>query len=418
MSAHIRNSTVDDDSAATLSLLDYASLSMGLEVVPHRALEVFACFGLDATTGPRAMGAWSVWLKSEPRAAAECTQMRARMRAHWERWDAHAWAMKMTPSPSDPGEPVVESRREERSQVRTRQREGLSDSPKIAGATLPASVHLAPLGCRSLSLSTIDLASLSMALEVLPERAVDVLATFGARTESARAAAKGALAVLIESSQLDRAQWERMRASMRDHWRRWAAANPKVTAALKHRPRKSYVRPARFLPPVVETTVAAPLPSPPPAVLSLVDYARMRRELDRTPHRADAIHGAYGLDRLTAERELAAWTRRLQEHPDERAQLAQLWSELEAAQAPLAQRPAPSTSTPPIDLFTYSVLCVELDIDPSRSELIYTRVGLTDPAARERAHTHWQARFEVDPAARSEWFMQVDRLRRNWRKTS
>jgi hypothetical protein len=237
-----------------------------------------------------------------------------------------------------------------------------------------------------------------------------------------------------------------MRRSMQDHWRRWAEANPKQSFLALFRPRKSYERPSRFSVQPASVTPANEVTNVPveEPTLTLLDYARMTIQLEATPERADAIHRAYGLDRAKGEREARAWWRRLRADPVERARFDQIRMEVvaarsapptsfvpqtQASQPPAVQSmrsvppPAPAPpaapaapAEPPIDLFTYSVLCVELDMDPARSEEIYRRTGLADHGARERAHGYWQERFAVDPRSRTEWFMQVDRLRRNWRK--
>jgi hypothetical protein len=378
MSAAEQRNAVDEPTSA-LSLLDYASLSMGLELLPHRALELFRSFGLDGLTGPRAMGSWETWLKNRPRESAECAQMRGRMRAYWVRWDAQ------TPLPQAPKVPE-EGFAPRTSEIRVVQ--------------------------QRLELSVMELASMSMALELFPARRDEILVTFGARTENARRDAARALAEVLASSHLDVTQWQTMRTRMRAHWTRWDEATPRQGPPRpKFRPRKSYQPPARFRPPPTEasTPPSESAVVPQPSVLTLLDYVRLSLALERvSPDRAEALYRQAGLDRATGDQEVLAWKRRLADCDEERTRFHRLRDELLAASAPMR-----APAQPPISLFEYSVLCVELDLDPTNGEEIHRRLGLVDAPSRERAHAYWQGRFEVDEAARAEWFSHVERLRRS-----
>ena len=369
-----------EEPASPLSLLDHASLSMGLELLPHRSLEIFRSFGLDAVTGPRAMATWSAWLQTKPREAAEHAQMRARMRAYWVRWDGQ--------TPSVQPVVVTEPRFE----------------PEASGIRLAQP---------RLELSVIELASMSMGFELFPGRRDEILATFGAKTDQARRDAAQALGAILASPHLDLQQWQTLRARMRDHWIRWDAATPMRGAPRAlFRPRKSYQPPARFRPrdaePAPATTTGMPAE---PSVLTLLDYARLSLALERvSPDRADSILRQAGLDRESGHREVLAWKQRLAGSAEERARYQRFRDDLLAS---WNVAPVVAPAAPPIGLFEYALLCVELDLDPTNGEEIHRRMGLHDETSRKQAHAYWQGRFENDEAARGEWFSHVERLRRS-----
>lgn len=395
-----------------LSLLEYASLSMGLELLPHRRGEVLAYFGLTDDSGRAETDAWKVRLGASPSESMEHDRLRVRMRDFWARWDASTpprWTGDRSRPPSAPSAP--------------------SNVFVVRTAERPA-------------LSALDHASLSMALELLPQRRDEVYATFGIRTARARVEAQSTLAEILVSKDTDPTSWSTQRESMRDYWRRWDAATPRAArTSAKYRARKTYEPPARF-----RAEAPAPIadessePHPSPTVLTLIDYASLSLQLERAPaHKSHEILTAFRLDREVGEREIAAWKRRLADHGDERARFHEMRDQILAGRAaektppptppmgafqgsPRATAPAPSIPPrsahhpdAPISLLEYSVLCVELDVDPGRSETVYARLGLIDAAARDGVHEYWQTRFQAEPSAHREWFTMVERLRRNWK---
>ncbi len=91
----------------TLTLLEYASLRMGLDMLPHRAKEISSKFDLhhrDALA--RELAAWNRRLATHPSESRELASMKTRMRDFWVRYsrsgDTTPAPPACTPSSSPP----------------------------------------------------------------------------------------------------------------------------------------------------------------------------------------------------------------------------------------------------------------------------------------------------------------------------
>jgi hypothetical protein len=414
---------VPESRAGILTLLDYASLMRGLELLPHRRAEVLASFELDELLGQPEIARWEAWLATHPSDKAECAAMAERMTAYWQRWD------KTTAMPQQ------QQQQQQAAQVD----EEPPPNPKNASLEL--------------------MAKLSEGLRTLPDRKIEVFRALGARTHDEHVDLEIALDKLTSSRDLDVKGFLALRSQAAPFWQRWLS----------------------------------------PPTLSMVDYARLVIDLERAqPKEVTNVYRAHRLVRVSAERELSLWKKRLAEVPGESERYEHVREQLlrtgnvapqrtvapppgaanpwatpgspipAAAQAPQipwlgdpnaapmtaravtgaiftrspavqqsvavgptmpfvaapATSPIPNTprtgwqeassDPPPIGLLEYTVLCLQLEVDAARSELHYRRLGLLDQADRDRVHSYWQARFAVDPQARQEWIEQAQRLRGNW----
>lgn len=382
-----------------LTLLDYASLSMGLELLPHRADEVLRSFGLDATSGAQTLQSWSAHLETHPREAAELANMRERMRAHWTRWDAttrsqtHLVAVpKSSPAPS-PSSPASTS------------------AP--SSASEPATNEVSRRLCFA------DFASLTMGIEVHHRHVEAVWASFGFLTSRQRRTEELAWIAHLRGSPDELGRLRRDREDTRAGWTRWAPYGSTPVPARK--PRRPYRAPVRFRPAELD----APLdllgelgvrkPPPRPTRLVLVEYASLRMLLEETPHLRVQHGAAFGLSPAELDQEVASWTAILAEHLGQAESYDRIRAELQASRArPSVPPPAHRPPTKKLELLEYAVLCAELDRAGADEATVLRRHGVTGADELAGIHEHWQTRFTEHPAEREEWFRHLQRLRTNW----
>ncbi len=85
---------------AALSLNEYASLSMGLELLPHRRDDVFNHFGLRSEVArENELHAWSAHFEAHPREKREWETARQHSRHFWYRFDKPETAGQLPPLP-------------------------------------------------------------------------------------------------------------------------------------------------------------------------------------------------------------------------------------------------------------------------------------------------------------------------------
>ncbi len=101
---------------SSLTLYEFASLTMGLELLPHRTDDVYACFSL---TSPDQRAEehtyWNDYLSKSPKERRALPAMRERMRMHWQRFDGQLAnpsatlppISEQTPQPVTPPLPLV-----------------------------------------------------------------------------------------------------------------------------------------------------------------------------------------------------------------------------------------------------------------------------------------------------------------------
>ncbi len=393
-----------------LTLLDYASLARGLELLPARRSEVLACFELDETLGTPEIARWKAWLEKHPQDEVERIAMGERMTDYWRRWD------KTT-------QVVANSDVEEEKTL----------DPEHA----PLEV----------------LASLSQGLELLPDRRAEVFGVFGARTHEDRRDLMIALDRIVGSRDLDVVHWLTVRSGTESFWRRWlepptislfdyaqlivelerAPKNRALSIYRNHRlARVSAERELHLWERILagspdEKTRYDHLREQllrgssepvrgvaPPSRRDRSDRSD-RSDRDFAPHTARAVAGHGFLARSAVP---------LPDNPNvphtTPAMLASRPSEpLVSTPRPVFQAApppalAPKSGPPPLGLLEYTVLCVQLELDGARTEMHYQRLGLMTNDQRDGVHAYWQARFEVDPGARAEWLAQANRLRKNW----
>jgi hypothetical protein len=414
---------VPESRAGILTLLDYASLMRGLELLPQRRTEVLAHFELDEESGQPEIDRWTGWLATHPGDDAECTKLAERMTDYWRRWDKTTPVV--APSPDDEQKPPA---------------------PEDAPLEL--------------------MAKLSAGLETLPDRRIDVFVALGFRTHDAQIDLQIALDRLKSSPDLDVKRFLALRTEATPFWQRWlsaptlslvdyarlvldlerASAKDETSIYRAHRldrvsaerelslwktridgspeeaaryaqvreqllrtanaPQRGPIEPARGDAPAPLPARPAPPVQRPPTHAPMTARAMANPIFTRTPAPVAAVMIAPTLPSFTGS--IAATPR----------------SPFEAAPAPavvgapfVAARqltPTPATDPPPIGLLEYTILCLQLELDEARSELHYRRLGLVDQAHRDNAHAYWQARFAIDPSARQEWIDQAKRLRTNW----
>ncbi len=485
-----------------LSLLEYASLSMALEVIPHRAHEVFAMFGLS-DEGARAheLAGWEQYFAQHPREKTQLATMRGRTRERWLEFD------RTTPAKDQAGDEAEEP------------------MEKVPTTSVTPN-----------ELSLLEYASLSMALELLPHRAEELFARFGLKESGLRESVLAHWEVHFDDNPGDRAELARMRMRMRDYWLQFDREHPEPLAEIapepvpktanvsmealgdtpvadvahvvddddddreeapadsspdswppdsddddEAKPRAKAAKaakgakdasgdstPKREAPPPVP---APPISEPPPRPMApaaepamAATPAKPMKPLEprmnpafaqtapgtmpsgpKTPSSSEKrapARGAAGGARPPPPPTAVAFQspvirpRRVLETsgapppPPTAMAIKSPFASANAARSPGARPVAPGTLTTgkvearapsraepialPLSLLEYAVLCVRVQMEPDKAEDAFARVGLADKAKRKWLDDAWQARLRENPEELDEWKGHVSRMRKNW----
>jgi hypothetical protein len=247
-----------------LSLLEFASVSMGLEIVPDRAAEVFKKYGLDEKAGAREVELWTAHLASSAAEEREFRVMRARMHDYWVQFS----------QPKPEGAPVAPTPRA---------------VPRVAAAPAPAPPSPPPSSSTTPRMLTmLEYAAMTAALELAPQNETQIHERHGLRDEANRRRELEAWRMHLASDPSERTEFERLHARFRAELARGKQA---------------------------PSSGGAPRSDP---TISLLEYAIIFVELERAPHNAESIFAKHGLaDPAVRHRIDSAWKQRLQANPDE-----------------------------------------------------------------------------------------------------
>ncbi len=432
-----------------LSLLEFASYSMAIELLPHRMPEIHHSFGLDERTALELVASYRAYFEAYPSEANEHAVMRARMRDRWIRWEREQQAAPVsTPAssstsqpssssmPSTPGMPSVPSVPSVPSMyVAPSSRPPANDAHPVANG-------VARLDARKLCFA--DFASLTMGLEVHHEARESVYVSFRLLTTRQRRLEEKAWLRHLRENPDELARLRREREHTRAGWQRWQPLPP--ASAPVGAARRPYLPPAKFraadidapLDLLVELALEAKKEHR--TRLVLVELASLRLLIDETPHLRHLHGAAFGLGASEVDDEIAAWTAIMRERPEQAETYHRIREQLQSQRLrardarestlPPVARAAPSLAAMPgaeaahrpvaapavkrLELFEYAVLCAELDRVGADVAQVAQRHGISSAPELAAVHDHWQNRFVAYPSERQEWFHQVQRLRLNW----
>ncbi len=387
-------SSVSAESPATLrvlTLLDYASLAAGLELLPHRAQGIFAYFGLDETAGRAEVARWEKALAERPADRDELGRMRSRMTSHWVRWDRETPYSTGTSSATSGARassgPVV-------------------PQPMPTPAPRPDAIKLSPL----------EYGSLMMGLELHPTKTAQVFDAFDLRTVRGRDAELTAWEARLAANPEEKSLVAKEKEKMRGFWERWGSSEPvakaKAPAPPKFVPRKNYVRPRQLLSQrerdamdaaaEAEKREAALSPSKrqvTPTTLPLLDYVALSFRLEGAATQLiPRIFADYGLEVATGEREVTAWKRKLARDPELRREYDELSARM-AASREREELPPSSVRVQDVEITIqqYAELCVEFEHDPRNADALFQKLGLTTASARAGVDATWRIRLSASP---------------------
>jgi hypothetical protein len=425
---------------AALSLSEYASLSMGLELLPHRRDDVFNYFGLKTEAArENEVQAWTQTFEKNPREKREWDALRGHSRHFWIRFDKQSASsppatseaeistsfgaplpsvfVATAPAPEPPPPPPVSSP--------SPPARATSSSTPTTGAANPTAVYdpiggggtqvyhaiveapPGPVASRGAELPRLSLetyANVSAEAHFAPQRAEEIFARHGLTNPAVRQAVHEAWQQRLQSNPGDQWEWQRLYglrySALQEEARRRQGASP-ASAAASH---------------------AAP-------PIALEAYAALCAELHRNPANTEAVFGFYGLNDARGREAVSRyWTDRLAHYPNERAEWERLYREkaqeleMRASRAPVAPlpqqyvsavKPRVADAAPSMSLAVYALLCVELEKSKDR-ERVYKRHGLQDPARRRAVEEEWQARLARDPAEMAKWQKLTDEIRADW----
>jgi hypothetical protein len=271
------STSADAEAASTLSIYEYASLSMGLELLPHRVEDVYAYFGLQSPAArSREADHWEAHLQASPKDRREWQVMRERMRTHWLRFDGQIVAAPAA-----------------------------SPAAKAAESVVPVTVP-PPIALEAY-------AALCVELHRAPDIAETTFAFYGLNDAAAREQVSRYWTERLATYPHERAEWER-------HYR---AKAQELEARASHAPAA----------PVARQYVAAvrPMVADPTPTMSLQVYALLCVELEKRPKEREKTYKRHGLSdpekrRLVEE----GWRARLEQDPAERAKWQQLTDDIRA----------------------------------------------------------------------------------------
>lgn len=347
-----------DARAPTLAMLEWADVSMGLEVVPHRRDEVFAKYGLlTAAAQDAEADAWDRYFEANPRDRRDWQAMRERMRQSWVNFDRRA-------------QPGVEA---------TPHTIAAVADPAPAPPTLIAWPAIEPMAHTAAPQSVRSTLSTGAALP--PPTAIDP----NAGNETAAFVGIG----VFEDAP--------------------APAPPPPPTVPAPAPPPTTVPAA--------TTPAMPLHTY--ALLAVEIRAAMSHAHAEAifarygladPIQRAAVDAAWQARLATNPEERIEFERKCAEC---RAILAPPPATTVARVAPT---PAPVTALPPrpMPIGAYASMCLELEMKPMNKEAIYARHGLVTPAKRKAVHDAWAARLATLPEERAEYDALMKRFRDDW----
>ena len=271
-----------------LTLIEYASVSMGLELLPHREADVLAHFGLrDPNVRQRETDHWTAHLKASARDRREFPAMRERMRMYWMRFDGQAVSAPVSSSQNEPVEPRASM-----------------PTPK------PVPIQAPPPPPISLE----AYAALCVELHRSPATAENTFAYYGLNDPASREHASRYWTERFGIYPSERAEWERL----------YHAKAQELAARVSHVP-------AAPMPNQYVAALKAPGDHAAPPTMSLNAYALLCVELEKKPKEREQVYKRHGLadpqKRRLAEE---GWGARLERDPAERARWQQLTDEIRA----------------------------------------------------------------------------------------
>ena len=335
---------------AALTLLEYASLSMGLELLPHRREDVFNRYGLK-TEEARAneVQAWTQHFAANPRDRRDWQAMRERTRLYWVRFDnpqssdvpkampkpassgdeplsistspSFSYSREAPPSaPTPPREPAIAAPPPPLVPVNSAEVQA-SVSPKSSSssnetAVYPAAVSFpehAPVGVPVASPSQPELpletyANICAEIQFSPDRAEEIFVRYGLREHAGRAG-------------LDVAWQNRLLTYPAEHWR-WQRLCAERRAALEQEAQRA---------PALRTPARPPSVAPPTTLLSLAQFALLCVELEKKPLDKESTYTRHGLIDPAKRRSVEeAWRARLRDNPREWEQWQKLVDDIRA----------------------------------------------------------------------------------------
>jgi len=314
----------------TLTLLEFASVSMGLEVLPHRRSDVFRKFGLDTEAAQESeLAAWQRYFEENAGEKREWEKMRARMRNHWIEFDRGPAAPPIEPiapptptlSPQVPPVKTLATGTPPLPPPTTLEpwappaapppaSDGGNETALFVGSIVfpeadaaprtkldpPSAVVTAPMP----SISLRAYAEIGVDLQLMPGQADSIFARHGLHDPAQRTAVDAQWKARLGSSATERAEWEHLCAERRRfHEAQIASAS---TARL----------------PAGETSRSAAVPAAP---MDLAEYALMCVELEKKPMERESIYERHGLIDPKKRRAVdEAFRARFDANPAERAQ--------------------------------------------------------------------------------------------------
>ncbi len=253
---------------ATLSIFEYASLSMGLELLPHRQDDVYASFGLMTESARAAeLAHWEAHLRTSSKDRRELPAMRERMRMHWLRFDGQVRAPSAAPPPMQ------------------REASPLPATPRPDEPPIPLATY----------------AAICAELRLTPHRSEDIFAFYGLADPSQRSVVaetwEGRRRTNpIEDQEFQRLFWEK-------HQQLEQLAMRTSTAA---------PMPANYAAAVKAVAPSGPLP---PLTLDVDEYALLCLRLEKEKDK-EAVYAWFGLQKLGERTALEQeWQRRLAADP-------------------------------------------------------------------------------------------------------
>ncbi len=250
---------------SVLTIYEYASLTMGLELLPHRADDVYASLGLtseEQRAGERAH--WDAYLSRSPKERRELPAMRERMRMHWLRFDGQMARPSAAPPPlADQAPPPV-----------------VPEAPAPNPDEPPV-----PL---------ITYAAICAELRLTPHRSEDVFAFYGLAEPSRRTLVSEFWETRRRTNPIEDQEFQRLF---------WEKHQQLEQMAI----RTSAVAPM----PAAYAAVVAPTSTPEPLALDIGEYALMSVRLEKEKNK-EVVYQWFGLQDLTERATvLRGWEARL-----------------------------------------------------------------------------------------------------------